>query len=153
MSAACTVVCSNAGSLTHWAGPGIKPESWWILVGFITAKPQRELPLLVLNVVNRACFRELPTAILQTWSSPRSKPNIFRMVKQRERPTGRWDAWAFDNIIEPPCQMWNCLPSKFLLYEIIKCLYCFASIGQVFYYYGWKHSLASVTPMLQCHLL
>ena len=31
---------SNTGSLTHWAGPGIEPISSWIVVGFVTAKPQ-----------------------------------------------------------------------------------------------------------------
>ena len=30
---------SNAGSLTHWAGPGIEPETSWILVGFISTVP------------------------------------------------------------------------------------------------------------------
>ena len=35
---------SNAGSLTHRARPGIKPASSWILVGFLTAEPQWELP-------------------------------------------------------------------------------------------------------------
>ena len=30
----------NAGSLTHWARPGIKPASSWILVRFITTEPQ-----------------------------------------------------------------------------------------------------------------
>ena len=35
---------SNAGSLTHfWVRPGIKPTSSWMLVGFISAVPQREL--------------------------------------------------------------------------------------------------------------
>ena len=32
---------SNARSLTHWARPGIKPTSSWILVGFISAEPSR----------------------------------------------------------------------------------------------------------------
>ena len=36
--------CSNAGSLTQWVGPGIEPVSSWILVGFVTTEPQRELP-------------------------------------------------------------------------------------------------------------
>ena len=35
---------SNTGSLTHWAGPRIKPMSSWILVRFITAGPQWKLP-------------------------------------------------------------------------------------------------------------
>ena len=34
---------SKAGSLTHWARLGIKPASSWILVGFVTNEPQREL--------------------------------------------------------------------------------------------------------------
>ena len=33
---------SNTGSLTHGAGPEIKPKSAWILVGFITVEPQQE---------------------------------------------------------------------------------------------------------------
>ena len=33
----------NIRSLTHWARPGIEFASSWILVGLITAKPQREL--------------------------------------------------------------------------------------------------------------
>ena len=37
---------SNARSLTHWARPGIKPQSSWILVGFVTAGPQGELLLM-----------------------------------------------------------------------------------------------------------
>ena len=35
---------SNAGYLTHGGRPGISPMSLWILVGFITAEPQWELP-------------------------------------------------------------------------------------------------------------
>ena len=31
-------------SLTHWAGPGIKPTSSWILVGFVNAEPQWKPP-------------------------------------------------------------------------------------------------------------
>ena len=34
----------NAGSLTHWARPGIEPVSSWTLVGFISAEPRQELP-------------------------------------------------------------------------------------------------------------
>ena len=33
----------NTRSLTHWTRPGIEPASSWILVGFLTAKPQWEL--------------------------------------------------------------------------------------------------------------
>ena len=38
-----TIAHGNTGSLTHWAGLGIEPESSWILVGFVTAEPQQEL--------------------------------------------------------------------------------------------------------------
>ena len=34
---------SKVGSLTHSARPGIKSVSSWILVGFVTPEPQREL--------------------------------------------------------------------------------------------------------------
>ena len=43
MSATYTIAHGNAGSLTHWAGPGMEPETSWILVGFITSEPQQEL--------------------------------------------------------------------------------------------------------------
>ena len=33
----------NTGSLIHWAGPGIEPESSQILVRFVTTKPQQKL--------------------------------------------------------------------------------------------------------------
>ena len=38
-----TTAYGNAGSWTHWARPGIKSSSSWILVWFITAEPQQEL--------------------------------------------------------------------------------------------------------------
>ena len=31
-------------SMTYWARPGIEPTSSWILVGFVSTAPQRELP-------------------------------------------------------------------------------------------------------------
>lgn len=33
----------NTGSPIHWARPGIKSMSLWILVGFVTSEPRREL--------------------------------------------------------------------------------------------------------------
>ena len=33
----------NAGSLTHWARPGIEPATPWFLVGFTSTEPWREL--------------------------------------------------------------------------------------------------------------
>ena len=48
--AAATSLChshSNMGSLTHWARPGILHTSSWILVGFVSAMPQWELPCTI----------------------------------------------------------------------------------------------------------
>ena len=42
-SAIYTAACGNAGSLTHWARPGIEPASSRILIGFISTELQREL--------------------------------------------------------------------------------------------------------------
>ena len=42
-SATYTTAHSNAGSLTHWAKPGIEPSTSWFLVEFISAVPQWEL--------------------------------------------------------------------------------------------------------------
>ena len=38
-----TTAHSNTRSLKHWARPGIKPTSSWILVGFVSAEPQWKL--------------------------------------------------------------------------------------------------------------
>ena len=35
----------NTGSLAHWAGPGMEPMCLWILIRFVTTKPQWELLL------------------------------------------------------------------------------------------------------------
>ena len=39
-----TTAHGKARFLTQWARPGFEPISSWILVGFISAVPQRELP-------------------------------------------------------------------------------------------------------------
>ena len=38
-----TTAHGNAGSLTHWARPGVKPATSWFLVGFVSAAPRWEL--------------------------------------------------------------------------------------------------------------
>ena len=43
---------TNTGSPTYWARPGIEPASSWILVGFPSAVPQWELPLVFIFI----CF-------------------------------------------------------------------------------------------------
>ena len=40
---------SNAGSLTHWARPGIEPTSSWMIVRFSSPEPQQELQICFLN--------------------------------------------------------------------------------------------------------
>ena len=40
-----TTAHSNARSLTHWASPGIKLVSSWMLARFISTEPQQELLL------------------------------------------------------------------------------------------------------------
>ena len=41
-SATYTTTHGNTGSLTHWAKPGMEPETSWFLVGFVSAVPERE---------------------------------------------------------------------------------------------------------------
>ena len=53
---------SNARSLTHGVGPGIEPTSFWIVVRFITAKPQWELPASFTH--RPECFRKRPSLCL-----------------------------------------------------------------------------------------
>ena len=43
-SATYTTAYSNAGSLTHWTRPGIEPASSWMLIRFVSAESQQELP-------------------------------------------------------------------------------------------------------------
>ena len=45
-SATYTTAYGNAGSPIRWARPGFEPASAWILVRFISAGPQQELPSL-----------------------------------------------------------------------------------------------------------
>ena len=40
---AASATYTTAGSLTHWARPGIEPATSWFLVGFISAAPRQEL--------------------------------------------------------------------------------------------------------------
>ena len=64
MSATYTTAHGNAWSLTHWARPGIEPETSWFLVRFITNKPWQELPKLTLNT----CGRLLLQLVVISWN-------------------------------------------------------------------------------------
>ena len=46
VSVTCTTAHGSAGSLSHWGRPGFEPATSWILVGFISAAPQWELPFI-----------------------------------------------------------------------------------------------------------
>ena len=59
-----TIAPGNTGSLTHRERPGIEPTSSWILVGFILAEPQWELPQLGLYVSARSTLYLLQSAII-----------------------------------------------------------------------------------------
>ena len=50
-----TAAHSNARSLTHWARPGIKPLSSWIIVRFISAEPRRELRKELVFLLKCSC--------------------------------------------------------------------------------------------------
>ena len=51
-----TTAHSNAESLTHWARPGIEPETSWFLVGFVSAAPLWELLKVILTPVSPSSY-------------------------------------------------------------------------------------------------
>ena len=63
-SATYTTAQGNAGSLTHWVRPGIKPETSWFLVRFVSSVPQKELLLHFL--------RKKTVPLLSRWPSASS---------------------------------------------------------------------------------
>ena len=52
MSATYTTDHGNAGSLTHWAGPGIESATSWFLVGFLNQWATMGIPTFVLSFWN-----------------------------------------------------------------------------------------------------
>ena len=68
MSAIYTTAHGNARSLTYWAMPGIKPESSWMLVGFVTAEPGLGLLSSLLKAPDHPGFPETPPFTVQTVS-------------------------------------------------------------------------------------
>jgi len=63
-----TTAHGNAGSLTHWARPGIEPATSWFPVGFISSAPWREL--LEMGLLNQ-------------------KISIFCHLKYTDKPSSR----------------------------------------------------------------
>ena len=47
----CDLHHRNAGYLTYWARPGIKPTSSWILLRFVTAEPWLELWICIWHLL------------------------------------------------------------------------------------------------------
>ena len=79
------------GSLTHWARPGIKTESSWILVGFVTTEPRWECPktyFLELKKKKKQYFYKPLTALFHPFRvCPRSRPLFHsRTVTSLSRP-------------------------------------------------------------------
>jgi len=52
MSATYTTAQGHARSLTHWVRPGMEPVSSWTLVGFVSAAPLWEFPILWFSNMN-----------------------------------------------------------------------------------------------------
>ena len=69
-----TTAHGNTGSLTHWGRPGIESASSWILVGFASAEPQRELQ----NSCLKLCF----------WSSHCSATGLVVSLEQWDTGLG-----------------------------------------------------------------
>ena len=58
-----TTAHGNAGSLTHWVRPGIKPATSWFLCGFVSTVPQWELPIFFFKYwhICNICFTKKTT--------------------------------------------------------------------------------------------
>ena len=61
-----TTAHGNIRSLTHWVRSGTEPASSWILVRFISAEPQRELPDLISN--STMLLHSLHESVLKAFS-------------------------------------------------------------------------------------
>ena len=78
----------NARSLTHWAGPGIKPTSSWILVRFVTTEPPWNSTQPTNSFLSITSF----------WFSPQSwglRPSFHR-----------WGNWGSVSCAKPPAWEW-----------------------------------------------
>ena len=81
-SATYTTVHGSAGSLTHWAVPGVETMSSWILVGFISAaKAQRDLQLQVF----KRCTVLMKNHYIVTPLSKHKFLSLLKVVEQSRR--------------------------------------------------------------------
>ena len=86
MSATYTTAQGNAGSLAHWARPGIEPASSWMLIRFVSAEPWWELQIM--SVFDLKFFSGLPT-ILQL--------NVYTLI-WHSRPFMNWPLFEFSSL-------------------------------------------------------
>ena len=64
-----TIAQGSAGSLTHWARPGIRPTTSWFLVRFVSSVPWQELPNSILDNIflNSVCPNLSETRYIDTF--------------------------------------------------------------------------------------
>ena len=64
-----TTAQGSAGSLTHWARPGIRPTTSWFLVRFVSSVPWQELPNSILDNIflNSVCPNLSETRYIDTF--------------------------------------------------------------------------------------
>ena len=107
----------NAGSLTHWARPGIEPLSLWILVEFTTAEPQWEL-------------QEASSSKHQYFNSI---PHLWKWTPllEENHTLAKYYLWVFRNVTSPV------RPASFITQEA-ECS------GEA--KYGWQESLEHKPP-------
>ena len=67
----------NARSVTHWAGPRIKPAFSWVLVGFVSTEPQWELPTIIFSCSTTCLFS---SQNLYIYIHTLALPLLFRTV-------------------------------------------------------------------------
>ena len=104
MSTTYTKAHSNARSQTHWARPGIEPMSSWILVGFIPAESQWELPLIYfelfiyLFIWSHLCHVEVPGPGIKFTPQHRPKPPQWQyriLNRQNDKGILMWSDMIF----------------------------------------------------------
>ena len=81
-----TTAHGNAGSSTHWAKSGIKPETSWFLVRFVTTAPQRKLLLMFYN--ERCSLENLEFQLLKIVSGDLTFPMKSAEAKKHLLQTG-----------------------------------------------------------------
>jgi len=99
MSATSTTAHSNAGSLTHEARPGIEPATAWMLVRFITAEPQRELPKAPSEYPSSSTSTS-SRKTSQIMSPDQSIPGVSTQLQYKQSPS------LFFLGVFCPCQAW-----------------------------------------------